>query len=211
MKKWQCTVCGYIHNGDEPPETCPVCGADRTQFVEIKDAKESSATKEPIGQTSLSASSSMADASPSSILDLANNLMIQHHLHPISVHIPNGMVPAIVLFIFLAVMFHAPTLAKAAFYNSVFVLLSLPVVLYTGFNEWQKKYKAAMTRMFIAKIAAACIVTATSIIIVALYLLSPEITQRSSALRLIFLLLHLVMLGATGIAGFIGGKLVFKD
>ncbi|MCU0600964.1 MAG: hypothetical protein MUE70_17090, partial [Desulfobacterales bacterium] len=102
MKKWQCTVCGYIHNGDEPPETCPVCGADRTQFVEIKDAKESSATKEPIGQTSLSASSSMADASPSSILDLANNLMIQHHLHPISVHIPNGMVPAIVLFIFLA-------------------------------------------------------------------------------------------------------------
>ena len=35
MKKWQCTVCGYIHEGDEPPEECPVCGADRSKFIEI--------------------------------------------------------------------------------------------------------------------------------------------------------------------------------
>jgi len=30
MKKWVCTVCGYIHEGDTPPEQCPVCkvGAD---------------------------------------------------------------------------------------------------------------------------------------------------------------------------------------
>ena len=35
MKKWECTVCGYIHEGEEPPEICPVCGADRSKFVEI--------------------------------------------------------------------------------------------------------------------------------------------------------------------------------
>ena len=35
MKKWECTVCGYIHEGAEPPEICPVCGADRSKFVEI--------------------------------------------------------------------------------------------------------------------------------------------------------------------------------
>ena len=35
MKKWRCTVCGYIHNGDEPPEKCPVCGADKSLFEEI--------------------------------------------------------------------------------------------------------------------------------------------------------------------------------
>ncbi len=28
MKKWKCTVCGYIHVGEEPPEECPVCGAE---------------------------------------------------------------------------------------------------------------------------------------------------------------------------------------
>ncbi len=35
MKKWKCTVCGYVHTGDEPPEKCPVCGADRSKFIEL--------------------------------------------------------------------------------------------------------------------------------------------------------------------------------
>ena len=33
MKKWECTVCGYIHEGPEPPDECPVCGADKSQFI----------------------------------------------------------------------------------------------------------------------------------------------------------------------------------
>lgn len=33
MKKWRCTVCGYIHEGDEPPEVCPQCGAPREKFL----------------------------------------------------------------------------------------------------------------------------------------------------------------------------------
>ena len=36
MKKWVCSVCGYIHEGDEPPEVCPVCGASKDDFVEMK-------------------------------------------------------------------------------------------------------------------------------------------------------------------------------
>jgi rubrerythrin len=35
MKKWKCTICGYIHNGDEPPDTCPICGAFREKFVQV--------------------------------------------------------------------------------------------------------------------------------------------------------------------------------
>ena len=35
MKKWKCTVCGYIHQGDEPPAACPICGASREKFVQI--------------------------------------------------------------------------------------------------------------------------------------------------------------------------------
>jgi rubrerythrin len=37
MKKWRCVVCDYIHEGDEPPETCPVCGVGSDQFEEITD------------------------------------------------------------------------------------------------------------------------------------------------------------------------------
>jgi len=40
MKKWRCTVCGYVHTGDQPPEKCPNCGAPREKFVEITDEQK---------------------------------------------------------------------------------------------------------------------------------------------------------------------------
>lgn len=35
MKKWRCGVCGYIHDGESPPERCPKCGAPKEQFAEV--------------------------------------------------------------------------------------------------------------------------------------------------------------------------------
>lgn len=35
MKKWVCVVCGYVHEGEEPPEVCPVCGAPKKDFEEM--------------------------------------------------------------------------------------------------------------------------------------------------------------------------------
>ena len=34
MKTWVCELCGHVHEGDNPPETCPVCGALSEQFFE---------------------------------------------------------------------------------------------------------------------------------------------------------------------------------
>ncbi len=31
-KQWRCSVCGYVHSGDLPPDFCPVCGADKAEF-----------------------------------------------------------------------------------------------------------------------------------------------------------------------------------
>lgn len=36
MKKWICTVCGYVHEGDTPPEFCPVCKVPASKFEEQK-------------------------------------------------------------------------------------------------------------------------------------------------------------------------------
>lgn len=33
MRKWVCSVCGYVHQGDQPPEKCPQCGAPKEKFV----------------------------------------------------------------------------------------------------------------------------------------------------------------------------------
>lgn len=38
MKKYVCTVCGYIHEGDAPPEKCPICNVGSDKFKEMSDS-----------------------------------------------------------------------------------------------------------------------------------------------------------------------------
>ena len=34
MKKFVCSICGYVHEGDSAPEFCPVCKAPASKFTE---------------------------------------------------------------------------------------------------------------------------------------------------------------------------------
>ena len=36
-KKWICTVCGYVHEGDTPPEKCPQCKQPAEKFKEVQE------------------------------------------------------------------------------------------------------------------------------------------------------------------------------
>ncbi len=36
MKKFVCSVCGYVHEGDSAPEKCPQCGVPASKFNEQK-------------------------------------------------------------------------------------------------------------------------------------------------------------------------------
>ena len=37
MTKWVCPVCGYVHEGDTPPEKCPVCKVPGEKFNKLDD------------------------------------------------------------------------------------------------------------------------------------------------------------------------------
>ena len=39
MAKWVCNVCGYVHEGDTPPEACPVCKAPASKFTKQDGGK----------------------------------------------------------------------------------------------------------------------------------------------------------------------------
>lgn len=209
MRKWQCTVCGYIHEGNEPPEECPVCGADRSKFVEIVSEKPVETQMDQPESDDKSMESKPEPAIFHSKLNSILDLMVKHHVHPISVHIPNGVLPASVTFIVLAAVFNFSGLSKAAFYNLIFVVLTLPLVLFSGYIEWQKKYRGRLTRLFKIKIISAAVVSLTAVILVVWLFIDPRAATSSG--NWLFLLINLVMLAAAGIAGFIGGKFVFKD
>ena len=217
MKKWRCTVCGYIHEGEEPPEICPVCGADRSKFVEIvaeEKAEEKSKTKtDPLEPET---EAKVADA-PGKTLDSLSKydriyqLMVKHHVHPISVHIPNGLLPVSVFFIFLAVIFKFTGLSQAAFYNLIFVVFTMPLVIFSGVIVWQKKYNGAMTTLFLTKMICGGVVSLTAVILVIWSIVDPGVLALTSDHLVAFLFVNMVMLGAAVTAGFLGGKLVFKD
>lgn len=215
MKVWQCSVCKYIHRGDTPPEKCPVCGVDGSKFVEIDEASIPVKTpKKTINQEVKKPEAKATPPSPQATpkkkgYEQITSLLLKHHAHPISVHTPNGVLPLAVILFILAWIFDSQLFVKAAVINLTFVLCALPFVVYTGILEWKNKYKSALTTIFKIKISAAAITCFSCIISLIWYLINPEILNSSVAW--IFVLINIVMLLAAGIAGHIGGKLVFKD
>lgn len=45
VKMWRCIVCGYLHEGDDPPDICPKCGAPKEKF-ELLDEEETGMMKD---------------------------------------------------------------------------------------------------------------------------------------------------------------------
>ncbi len=224
-RKWRCTICGYIHNGPEPPQECPVCGADQSFFEEVVEAGETEPTP------AAAASSAAPETSSATPKDAARDgeqqdaptlvvrlnallapyrrlidLAIENHAHPISVHIPNGVLPIAVVMVLLATLFDMPALGRAGFYNMVFILLSMPVVLFTGYLHWQFKFGGHMTSLFKAKLISGAVVSALALMLVVWALIDSNIAAQPSFL---YLSVHILMLGVAAYAGYLGGRLVF--
>lgn len=206
MKTWQCTVCKYIHTGDSPPEKCPICGVPASKFIEIKPdaAGPAPVKKKPDARPAVTTIKKKKTP-----YEMITDLMVKHHAHPVSVHFPNGVLPVTVMVFLLAWIFNSQLLVRVGFVNLIFVVLTLPFVLFSGVIEWQKKYNRALTIIFKIKILAASVTAASCIISLIWYLIEPGVLSSSHSWA--FILINLIMIAGAGVAGHIGGKLVFKD
>jgi rubredoxin len=232
MKKWKCTVCGYVHTGDEPPDQCPVCGAPKSRFIEVTEpaspppepsvpVPEQASAPEKVETQAPEATQPAAAAQPAAPEPVSPfkdsryrrlfDLMTKYHGHPISVHIPNGLLPITVLFIVLSALFSLKGMASAASYNLGVVALSMPLVLFSGWVDWQNRFNGAITNVFTVKIACGIIVTVTAWFLFIWLLVNPEVVTTPQSSRVAFFGINLIMLGAAITAGWHGGKLVFKD
>ena len=67
MKKFVCSVCGYVHEGEAAPEKCPLCKAPATKFEEVVEDKLTWAAEHVVG---------VAEGAPEDIImDLRANFM----------------------------------------------------------------------------------------------------------------------------------------
>ncbi|MFH1982773.1 MAG: rubredoxin-like domain-containing protein [Pseudomonadota bacterium] len=207
-RRWKCTVCGYIHTGPEPPEKCPVCGADRSKFVELTAESPELSSPAPTEQVQ----SPEADPAPARrYYDMITDLMVRQHAHPISVHIPNGVAPVGVVFLFLAVVFGSPSLELAATFNMAVVLLAMPFVLFSGINDWKKRFGGNMTSVFLTKMICGGIISGLLLILVLWRVIDPAIASTPGPMRTLYLFLYVLVIAAAALAGYMGGKLVFPQ
>ncbi|MDU2064497.1 MAG: NADH peroxidase [Sporomusaceae bacterium] len=49
MKKFVCAICGYVHEGDSAPESCPQCKAPASKFIEKSEGAMNWADEHRIG------------------------------------------------------------------------------------------------------------------------------------------------------------------
>ncbi len=232
MSYWKCTVCGYIHEGEGPPEKCPVCGASSDKFERLpgeegKKAKDEYDARMAGAKAKARAKKEEAKAqekseTPSPPLGALGELMHKNKAHPIAVHFPNGLIPVIVFFLLGSVVLNlanlslaflgasSSALSLAAFFNLGVVALSMPLVLLSGWIDWRIKFKGYMTKVFKTKIIMGIVVTGLSWLLVVWRLIDPLVAD-AGGVRYVYVIIHLAMLGAAAYAGHLGGKLVFRD
>ena len=49
MAKWVCSVCGYVHEGDTPPEKCPICKVPGSKFNKMEEGEMVWAAEHVVG------------------------------------------------------------------------------------------------------------------------------------------------------------------
>ncbi|MFO8058190.1 MAG: DUF2231 domain-containing protein [bacterium] len=162
------------------------------------------------------------DEAPAGPVSRLLDLLVRKHLHPISVHFPNGILPAAVLFLFLALVFELAGLAhrtvlsvelwvlhEVAFLNLVLVVLSMPVVLFSGFLHWKKRFRGIMTKVIRTKIICGFIVLALGIFLLAWRIFFPIAVTAGGPVSWLYFLVNIAVLVPAVIAGNLGGRLVF--
>ena len=110
----------------------------------------------------------------------------------------------------LVISLDKDSLALAAYYNIIFVAVALPVVVFFGFAVWRKRYGGNLTRPFMMKVISGAVIFVVAIGIIAWRYYDPDGADESSSFRWLFLLVHLIMLGAATVAGHQGASLSIR-
>jgi rubredoxin len=181
-RRWKCTVCGYIHEGEEPPENCPVCGADRSKFVPAESEE----------------------------MNLLHDLIANFHPHSVAAHFPSGLVPTSALFLLLYFVTGHYGLELAVFWLLLVVVAVIPVSLASGVYAWQKHFDGQRASIFFKKIGLALTLLLLGLVAVILRYGHPELLITGGWRTWLYLFCVGGMLGCVMLLGHYGSKLVFQ-
>lgn len=181
-KRWQCTVCGYIHEGNEPPESCPVCGADKSKFIPLE--------AESAG--------------------LFRELVSAFKLHPVLAHFPGGLMPTATLFLALYLVTKQTGLEAASYWLILVLTMVVPFSLASGIHDWHKYFGKQRAPVFYKKLALALTLLTLGVVAIALRYDQPGLLTTDSWHRWLYVFCLLGMLTSITFLGHFGSLLVVQ-
>ena len=166
-RRWLCTVCKYIHEGDAPPDICPVCNAPWSKFIphtgEEAPAEKIerwrcavcnhiSSGREPPQTCPVCGSGREKflpeTESPVHLHRGFSGLVERLHLHPVAAHFPNGALP-LALIAWVAYLLSGEfTLERASFYLVLVAVASMPVTFLSGLSDAKQRFQTTTTGVF---------------------------------------------------------------
>jgi len=196
---WRCTVCGYLHKGDQPPATCPVCHVDASKFELVEEQ-----AAEPTENVTLLAK---LTAQVKGFIEEMKSAFVPH---AVSAHFPNALLPTAALFWLLYFVSNKASFESTLFYLLVIVMLTSPITFATGFLDWRKKYSGKLTPIFRKKIALGIALVVIGLVAVLWRMINPEVLSSGGFSACAFSILLFIMLGCVTLLGHYGGMLVFS-
>ncbi len=189
MTAWRCTVCGYQHEGEFPPEFCPLCHATADKFERIEGVADNRSLAGSFGEELRQMRETFAP-------------------HAVSAHFPAALIPTCVLFLALAAVYGYRPLEFSAFALLVVIVFSIPLTMLTGFFLWRKNYQQSRSTIFQRKIALAWVLLLVALSTLLWRLLIPDVLERGGAGLVLYLGLNCLMLVCVTMLGHYGGLLV---
>jgi rubredoxin/uncharacterized membrane protein len=178
-QKWKCTVCGYLHEGADPPEFCPVCGADRAKFIPLEQEK----------------------------VNLLHDMVKTFVLHPVAAHFPNGLIPTAVLFLLLTLLSGNIFTEHVVIYLLGVVLAVIPVSIASGVYDWRTRFHGERAMIFYKKIGLAATLLLLVLSAVRLRYADPGLLAGGGARKWAYVGFVLTMLAVVTLLGHYGTKL----
>lgn len=200
MKRWICTVCKYIHEGEAPPETCPICSAPSSDFELLPEKSKAPPQPSPEKTSSGEATKNRR------MLQFLTRHFPLFQFHPITAHFPNGLIPVSLFFLVLALLFDFECVEKTAFYLLCSATVIAPLTVATGIYNWKTRYRGAVTGKFLFKLIGGFAFTVLALATVIWRLLNPQVVEVSGGW---YFLVNLALLALVVMLGHIGGGLVF--
>lgn len=194
-RHWLCTVCKYIHEGDAPPDICPVCGAPWSKFIP---------------HTEEEGSTDKIDRWRCVVCRRFSGFVERLHLHPVMAHMPNGALPLALIAWVAYVLSGEFTLERTSFYLVLVAVASMPITFLSGLSDAKHRFKTTTTGVFPEKKFWSWVLMTVGFGLVFWRLLAGwnDVPQSTIAVALYTGLL-LVESAIAARLGYLGGKLVF--